>query len=82
MRVIFRRSTDADFIKKNKILKKNEVVCILTEEQIKVTDIEKMKDFRVRYKIGDGKHHYRDLPFEEGTIPVVIEIFPNTEKRY
>lgn len=74
MLVLFRRSTDEDFSKKNKILKKNEVVCILSEEQLKIDDIDKLKEVRAKYKIGDGKHHYKSLPFEDGMIPVVIEI--------
>ena len=82
MRILFRRSTDADFSKKNRILKKNEIVCILTEDQVNITDVDELKDIRCKFKVGDGKHHYRDLPLEEGTIPVVIEIFPNTEKRF
>ncbi|MBR6289464.1 MAG: hypothetical protein IKR19_09015 [Acholeplasmatales bacterium] len=82
MRFIFRRSTDADFSKKNKVLHFNEIYCVLDESQIDIIDnIEELEKIRAKFKVGDGKHHYRDLPFESGTIPVVINLYPNTEKR-
>ena len=87
MRVLFKRDTDENYKKIDKVLHKNELVCVLpTDEVINFANldskIEEIYRMRVPYKIGDGIHKYSELPFEDGKIPVVVNMFPDNTRRY
>lgn len=79
MKVVLRRGTDTAFLKRNKIIKKNELVCILDDDK-DIDNYEKLEDKKVKYKIGDGKHRYSELPIQPGIIPVILELDDSNRK--
>ena len=87
VRIAFKRDTDKNFKKFDPVLHRNEMVCVLSEEQNEIFknatkfNSEEIYGIRVPYKLGDGIHKYSELPFEEAKIPVVIEMYPDTDNK-
>ena len=57
----------------NRIYEKYVVIVELSEEA-KDYDKEQLFGLKCKYKIGDGEHKYKDLPYEDGLIPVAFKL--------
>ena len=67
------RGTKSILEKKNKIIEKYKIVVELPDD-FKYDSAEELFGKKFKYKIGDGVTPYKDLPYEDGTIPVAFRI--------
>ena len=67
------RGTKSILEKKNEIIGKYKIVVELPDD-FKYNSVKELFGKKFKYKIGDGKTPYKDLPYEEGTIPVAFVI--------
>lgn len=87
VRVVFKRDTDENYKRFDRVLHKNEMVCVISEEQKEMLKGDNkytsndVYNIRAAYKLGDGVHKYSELPFEDGKIPVVINMYPDNDSK-
>ena len=68
-RVLLRRGVKEQLESENEIYAKYRIIAELPDEFSHLSS-EELMGKKVKYKIGDGKTPYKDLPYEDGEIPV------------
>jgi len=82
--VIFQKGSERKLALMNHIYYENEIVCTLPADYdpLKLKDLNYIKQPIFKYKIGDGIHHWVDLPYQDGTIPIGIVCHKASVPRY
>lgn len=70
-RVSLRRGTKKELENIDMIFSKNLLICEIPEE-LSSKSFKELVGIKVKYKISDGKSLYKDLPYEDGLIPVAF----------
>ena len=71
--IYLHRGTKEQFEELNHIYKKHVVIVEISEEDDNKPK-EELLGIMCKFKIGDGIHRYKDLPYQEGLIPVAFKI--------
>ncbi len=69
--IILYRGSKSVLENKNIIIRKYKIVVELPDD-FKYDGLRELFGKKFKYKIGDGVTPYKDLPYEEGTIPVAF----------
>ena len=72
-RVALRRGSKEVLESNTEILRKYQIIVELPEQLVGV-DREDLMGKKCKYKIGDGEHTYKELPYEDQTIPVAFYV--------
>ena len=69
-----RRGLEVNLNIHNPLLLENEIICTIPDDVDEVTknSIDYLKQPIFKYKLGDGIHCWKELEYQEGTIPIAI----------
>ena len=78
-RIELRRGRTSTLNNLKRVLEKDELLCELPDD-FTYEDTSELFGVKVKYKIGNGVDLYKDLPYEEGLIPVAFKVYLGGEK--